>query len=143
MADLRFSLPPVPPPSPAVAAEIARLYDENGPCYVAGRYIPNGGLADAARRREAERRVEAAARAAQTEAAWLNAHRVCPWCRRPVRPGTPYEVIGGEPVHARPCLVELAAAEADDAAARAAAGWADACPTWGRTDDRTDYREAA
>ncbi len=124
MADLRFSLPPVPPPSPAVAAEMAVLLADEGPFHVAGRYIADGGLAGRVRRQEAERRVEAAARAAHVEARWLAAHG-CPWCGRPVRPGTPYEVIGGEPLHARPCVIEFDAAEADDAAARAAAGWAD------------------
>ena len=67
-------LPPVSPPSPAVAGEIARMLRDEGPSHVAGRYIAHQGLATAARRTEAERRVERAARAdavAQRRAAAL------------------------------------------------------------------------
>ena len=100
--------PPAAPPSEAVlAAERAILADE-GHAHVNGRYIADPGLAVTARRTEAERRVARAER----EAGWLAAHR-CPWCGRPVVPGSPYEVIGGEPVHARPCLTELYEADHD------------------------------
>ncbi len=122
MPDLRCSLPPVPPPSAAVVAAAAAILDAEGPYHVGGRYIADALLAERERTRAAERRVAMAERAAAAEARWLAAHR-CPWCGRPVIPGSPYEVIGGEPLHARPCLTELAAAEAEDAAARAAAGW--------------------
>lgn len=133
MPDLRFSLPPVPPPSAAVVAAAAAILDAEGPYHVGGRYIADALLAERERTRAAERQVAAAER----EARWLAAHR-CPWCGRPVVPSSPYEVIGGEPLHARPCLTELAAAEAEDAAARAAAGW---IPGYGHAPAR--FQEAA
>ena len=103
--------PPAAPPSEAVRAQERAIFAAEGPSHVAGRYIADSGCAATARRHEAERRVAAAER----EARWLAAHR-CPWCGRPVVPGSPYEVITGEPVHARPCLIELdeASREQDD-----------------------------
>ena len=94
--------PPAAPPSEAVRAEERAILAAEGPSHVAGRYIADHGLAATARRREAERRVAAAER----EARWLEAHR-CAWCGRPVVPGTAYEVVAGEPLHARPCRVEF------------------------------------
>lgn len=94
--------PPAAPPSEAVRAEERAILTAEGPSHVAGRYIADSGLAATARRQEAERRVDAVER----EARWLAAHR-CAWCGRPVVPGTTYEVLGGEPLHARPCLVEF------------------------------------
>ena len=107
--------PPAAPPSGAVLAAERAILDAEGHSHVAGRYIADPALAATARRQEAERRVAAAERAEQADARWLAAHR-CPWCGRPVVPGEPYEVITGEPVHARPCLVELdeASREQDD-----------------------------
>ncbi len=102
MPDRRFSLPPVPPPSASVVAAMAAMLATEGPCHVDGRYIRDSALCATARRQEAERRVAAAER----EARWLAAHR-CAWCGRPVAPGTPYEVLAGEPLHARPCLIEF------------------------------------
>ena len=94
--------PPVAPPSGAVLAAERAILAAEGHYRVTGRYIADPALAATARRHEAERRVAAAER----ETRWLAAHR-CPWCGRPVAPGSPYEIISGEPVHARPCLVEL------------------------------------
>lgn len=94
--------PPAAPPSEAVRAEERAILAAEGPYHVAGRYIADGGLAATARRQEAGRRVEAAER----EARWLATHR-CAWCGRPIVPGTAYEVLGGEPLHARPCRVEF------------------------------------
>lgn len=94
--------PPAPPLSEAVRAEERAILAAEGPSHVAGRYIADSGLAATARRHEAERRVDAAER----EARWLTAH-CCAWCGRPVIPGTAYEVLGGEPLHARPCRVEF------------------------------------
>ncbi len=94
--------PPAAPPSGAVLAAERAILTAEGHSHVAGRYIADPALAATARRHEAERRVAAAER----EARWLAAHR-CPWCGRPVVPGSLYEVITGEPVHARPCLIEL------------------------------------
>ena len=103
--------PPAAPRSGAVLAAERAILAAEGHNHVAGRYIADPALAATARRHEAERQVAAADR----EARWLAAHR-CPWCGRPVVPGSPYEVITGEPVHARPCLVELdeAGREEDD-----------------------------
>ncbi|GJG89748.1 hypothetical protein tb265_49290 [Gemmatimonadetes bacterium T265] len=98
--------PPAAPPSEAVRAEERAILAAEGPSHVAGRYIADSGLAATARRHEAERRVDAAERASRTEARWLAAHR-CAWCGRPVVPGTAYEVLSGEPLHARPCRVEF------------------------------------
>ena len=94
--------PPAAPPSEAVRAEERAILAAEGPHHVARRYVADSTLAAAARRREAERRVGAAER----EARWLQAHR-CAWCGRPIVPGTAYEVLAGEPLHARPCLVEF------------------------------------
>ena len=86
--------PPAAAPCEAVPAE--------GPCHVAGRYIADSGLAATSRRREAERRADAAER----EARWLTAHR-CARFGPPVVPGTTYEVLGEERLRARPCRVEF------------------------------------
>lgn len=94
--------PPAPPPSEAVLATERAILAAEGHAHVAGRYIADPGLAASARRTEAERRVARAER----EARWLAARR-CPWCGRSFVPGAPYEVIGGDPVHAQPCMIEV------------------------------------
>ena len=94
--------PPAASPSEDVRAAERAIVAAEGPHHVAGRYVADPALAATARRREAERRVNAAER----EARWLEAHR-CAWCGRTVVPGTAYEVLAGEPLHARPCLVEF------------------------------------
>ena len=93
---------PAAPPSEAVRAEERAILTAEGLHYIAGRYVADAALAATARRREAERRVTASER----EARWLEAHR-CAWCGRPIVPGTAYEVLAGEPLHTRPCLVEF------------------------------------
>ena len=94
--------PPAAPPSEAVRAEERAIVAAEGPYHVAGRYVADPALAATARRHEAERRVTAAER----EGRWLESHR-CAWCGRPIVRGTAYEVLAGEPLHARPCLVEF------------------------------------
>ena len=126
--------PPAAPPSEAVLAAERAILAAEGHARVAGRYIADPGVAATARRHEAERRVEAAER----EARWLAAHR-CPWCGRPVVPGSPYEVITGEPVHARPCLVELDEANREEDDRRA---FEHVAECFERAVER-DYRRAA
>ena len=98
--------PPLPPVSDetflAVLTAEERMMDAEGPFHVEGRYYANLFDAERARRLAAERQVRQAERAAT----WL-ASRRCPWCGRTFAPGTAYEIIGGEPVHARPCLTEV------------------------------------
>lgn len=54
-----------PAVSPAVRAAMADILAEEGPSYVAGRYIADAGTADHVRRLEAERRVRDFDRAAR------------------------------------------------------------------------------
>ena len=74
--------------------------------------------------------------------------RACAYCGRPVRPGQPYEVIGGGAVHARPCLVEVADAVSGIPGGPRFAGGEDPAvaaryPEGFGTPGDADYREAA
>ena len=51
----------------------------------------------------------AALRAAEghSTAVTAPAPRRCVWCKKPIRRGQPSTVVGGEPMHVRPCLGEF------------------------------------
>lgn len=93
------------PPSRVVVAAERAIVEAEGPAHVAGRYIADAACAATARWQEAERRVAAAEQLAR-----YLAGRRCHWCGRPFVPDSAFEIVGGEPVHAQPCLSEVHAA---------------------------------
>ncbi len=86
----------------AVRAAMDDIVLEEGPSHVGGRYVPDAGLAERARRAEAERRVDALARADRVVGRariQFTALAPCDACGEAIQPHERYALEAPAPTH--------------------------------------------